>query len=323
MFFNTAFYFVSIFGLISQALYALDNQPEISQTNIVALRAGIMDYLMLGKFRLSMLVAITACIGYIVGVFKHPEVAEFSILSLLLLLVGGFLLSASSNALNQVIERDSDRLMSRTQNRPLVTNVLSVNEALVFAFITAVLSIFILGITFNATVAFLGLGSLVIYAFVYTPLKKVSPVCAFVGAFPGAAPPMLGFIGATGEITFIALVIFAIQFFWQFIHFWSLAWLLHEDYLKAGYFMLPSRQGKSKRSAFQIWWYALLMTLTSAIPFIVGFSGPFYLLVAMICGGLVMWYALQLYKTLENKEAKKVMLSSYMHIVFVLLALLM
>ncbi|MCO6494898.1 MAG: heme o synthase [Bacteroidetes bacterium] len=299
----------------------MENQPEISKVDFYTSKAGIKDYLILGKYRLSLLVAITACIGYIVGVYKDPYL-EFNIASLILLLIGGFLLSAASNALNQVMEKDSDKLMTRTQSRPLVTNIISVNEAVVFAFISAIVSIFILGITFNATVAFLGLGSLVIYAFVYTPLKKISPICAFVGALPGAAPPMLGFIGATGEITFIAMVIFAIQFFWQFVHFWSLAWLLHEDYLKAGYFMLPSRQGKSKHSAFQIWWYSLLMTITSAIPFIIGYSGVLYLIVAMICGAIVLWYSLQLYKTLENKEAKKVMLSSYVHIVFVLIALL-
>lgn len=299
----------------------MENQPEISNVEVFTSKASVKDYLILGKFRLSLLVAVTACIGYLVGVYKDPY-AEFHFASLLLLLIGGFLLSAASNALNQVMERDSDKLMTRTQNRPLVTNSMSINEALVFAFISSILSIFILGITFNATVAFLGLGSLVIYAFIYTPLKKITPICAFVGALPGAAPPMLGFIGATGEVTFIAIIIFAIQFFWQFVHFWSLAWLLHEDYLKAGYFMLPSRQGKSKNSAFQIWWYSLLMTLASAIPFLIGFSGVVYLIVAMICGGIVLWYALQLYKTLENKDAKKVMLASYLHIVFVLVALL-
>lgn len=284
-------------------------------------KAGIREYIQLSKFRLTILVVITAVLGYILGVVK-VESASFNLASLLGLIIGGYFLTASSNAINQILEKDSDKLMSRTQGRPLVTGKMDVTEAILFAALSGLVSILVLGASMNATTAFLGLASLIIYAFLYTPLKKISSISVFVGAFPGAVPPMLGYVGATGQMSFEAVVLFCVQFFWQFPHFWSLAWVLHDDYLKAGYFMLPSGGGKNKRSAFQIVWYSLIMTLVSTMPFYLGFSGVPYLVVALVLGIIMIWFALQLFKTLQDKDAKKLMFASFVYIPLLLIFML-
>jgi len=298
----------------------MDNQQESSEQGLFETKAGFREYLQMSKLRLTSLVVVTAVLGYIIAIVKTS--AQFEIGQFVGLIIGGFLLTASSNTLNQIIEKDSDKLMSRTQNRPLATNRATVTESLVFAFITGILSLLLLGLALNATAAFLGFASLIFYAFLYTPLKKMSPIAVFVGAFPGAVPPMLGFVGATGQMSFEAVMIFGIQFFWQFPHFWSLAWVLHDDYQKAGYFMLPSRQGKSKKSAFQIWWYTLIMTIMSIAPFYTKFSGLPYLITAVICGTVMMWYGRILYKTLKDEDARKLMFASFLYIPIILLAML-
>jgi heme o synthase len=284
-------------------------------------RYHVSHYMQLTKMRLTLLVVITAAIGYLIGI-RWVESATFHIGSFIGLLIGGFFLTASSNTFNQIIERDSDKLMSRTSHRPLASDKMPVVDAMVFAFISGLLSLLILGLALNATAAFLGFASLISYAFLYTPLKKLSPISVFVGAFPGAVPPMLGYIGATGQFSFEAVVLFSVQFFWQFPHFWSLAWVLHDDYQKAGYFMLPNKAGKTKRSAFQIVWYTLIMTVVSTLPFYVGLVGITYLIFAMLGGVLMIWYALQLFKTLQDKEAKKLMYASFVYIPVLLLLML-
>jgi protoheme IX farnesyltransferase len=296
-------------------------QNDTNQQLLFESKAGFKAFVQLSKFRLTFLVVVTAVLGYVLGVAKVDS-AVFHFGSFLGLIIGGFLLTASSNALNQILEKDSDKLMSRTQNRPLATERMSVTEAIIFVFVSGISSLLILGLALNATAAFLGLGSLITYAFLYTPAKKMSPIAVFIGAFPGAVPPMIGYVGATGQMSFEAVMIFGIQFFWQFPHFWSLAWVLHEDYQKAGYFMLPSRQGRTKRSAFQIVWYTLIMTLMSTVPFYLKYSGITYLIIALISGVIMIWFALQLFKTLQDKEAKRLMFASFLYIPIILIALL-
>lgn len=283
------------------------------------------EYIALSKMRLTFLVVLTACLGYIIAIVKTQ--AEFNLGSFLGLIVGGFLLTAASNTLNQIIERQSDSKMSRTANRPLVTQRISFLEALLFAVVSGVSSLLILGLALNATAAFMGLASLIMYAFFYTPLKKMTPLAVFVGAFPGAFPPMLGFIGATGVMTFDALVLFTIQFFWQFPHFWSLAWVLHDDYQKAGYFMLPSKTGKSKKSAFQIWWYSVMLLIVSFLPIYsklltTRFSVVLYFVVALVLGTLLIVLSRKLYRTLSDADARKLMFASFVYIPLLLAALL-
>lgn len=283
----------------------------------------IEPYIQLSKPRLTLLVVITACLGYLIAVYKSSHIGDgFSFIQLLALALGGFFLTASSNTLNQIFERDSDKLMNRTNKRPLVVGSIQVMDALIYALITGILSLLILGVFLNLTAAFLGFFSLVTYAFFYTPMKKISPIAVFIGAFPGALPPLIGYVGYTGNIDILGVFIFTLQFFWQFPHFWSLAWVLHEDYQKASYFLLPSKRGKTKNSAFQILWYSIVLTLISIIPFAIGFSGILYLILAIISGGLLVYYSFILYQTLLDKDAKKVMFASFGYILIVLAGLL-
>ena len=283
----------------------------------------IEPYIQLSKPRLTLLVVITACLGYLIAVYKSNHIGEgFSMVELLALALGGFFLTASSNTLNQIFERESDKLMNRTNKRPLVTGTIEVMDALIYALITGILSLLILGIFLNLTAAFLGFFSLVTYAFFYTPMKKISPIAVFIGAFPGALPPLIGYVGYTGSIDILGIFIFTLQFFWQFPHFWSLAWVLHEDYQKASYFLLPSKRGKTKNSAFQILWYSMVLTLISIIPFLIGFSGIIYLVMAIVSGGLLIYYSFILYRTLLDNDARKLMFASFGYILIVLAGLL-
>lgn len=185
----------------------------------------VSDYAMLGKFRLSFLVVFSAVIGYVFG-----STIGISLASIFWLALGGMLVTAASNAINQIIEKDIDKLMSRTQNRPLAAERMNVLEAIMAAGAFGIGGILILTTQFNATAGVLSAISLLSYAFVYTPLKRVSSIAVFVGAIPGALPPMIGYVCATGQIDFIAIVLFSTQFIWQFPHFWSIAWVQYDDY---------------------------------------------------------------------------------------------
>ena len=193
------------------------------------------SYFELLKFRLSFLVAFSCGFGYILGANGVIDWVHFS-----LICFGGFLISGASITINQIIEKDLDLLMSRTMNRPIPTRRISVAEAASFSFLIGSIGILILALTTNMLTVSLSVLSMILYSFVYTPLKRVGPVAVFVGAIPGALPPLLGWTAATGIISIEALIIFGIQFIWQFPHFWAIAWVADEDYKKAGIKLLPS-----------------------------------------------------------------------------------
>src|SRR5260221_625236 len=169
----------------------------------------------------------------------------------MLVLTGGMLVTASSNGFNQVIERDTDKLMNRTSGRPLPGGRMNVSEGIISSLLMGTAGVLLLWIYINPLTGFLSLISLLLYTLLYTPLKKITPLAVFVGAIPGAMPPLIGWVAATGNIGPAALALYALQFIWQFPHFWSIAWVLDEDYQRAGFKMLPSPDGKGKRSAFQ------------------------------------------------------------------------
>jgi protoheme IX farnesyltransferase len=206
----------------------------------------IKDYAALVKMRLASLVVFSAAISFLLAPSSTFIWSKF-----LSLILGGFLVTGSSNAFNQIIERDLDKLMNRTHDRPLPAGRMSVNEALWLASITGLVGLSILWLYINPLSAFLGLLALMLYTLVYTPLKRVTPFAVFVGAFPGAIPPMLGWVAATNNLDLVAWILFTIQFIWQFPHFWAIAWVLDDDYKKAGFKMLPSPGGRDKNSAFQ------------------------------------------------------------------------
>jgi protoheme IX farnesyltransferase len=176
------------------------------------------------------------------------------IISVLLLFVAGMLVTGSANAINQVIEKDTDAIMKRTAKRPVASGRMSVKEAMSFAIVAGITGVFILWHFFNYQSALIGLFSLLLYGLVYTPLKKINSIAVLIGAIPGALPCLIGWVAAYGndDIAWIgAWIVFGIQFFWQFPHFWAIAWLAHQDYTVAGFKLLPGDKGPTKFTALQ------------------------------------------------------------------------
>lgn len=261
------------------------------------------------KFRLSFLVAFSAGFGYLLGVKGDINWLSFWALSF-----GGFLVSGASIIINQVLEKDSDKLMTRTKLRPLPTEKISLNEAITYCFILGLTGFTLLLVFTNLLTALLGLLSMVLYGFVYTPLKKVGPIAVWAGAVPGALPPMLGWIASTGEIGYEALAVFAIQFVWQFPHFWAIAWVMDEDYSKAGIKLLPSKGGKNLNSALQIMFGTLLLIPIGFLPMYLGITGIISAVIATICGIFFLIPTLKLVQGGSQKIALQIMFSSFFYL---------
>lgn len=248
---------------------------------------------------------------------------EVDLKKLLILIVGGFLVTAASNGFNQIIERDLDKLMSRTCNRPLPSGRMNLTTAYVIASIMGIVGIILLWVFMNPLSGILGTLALVLYTLVYTPMKQKSPVAVFIGAFPGAIPPMLGWVAATGELTLPAIIVFAVQFLWQFPHFWAIAWVLDDDYKKAGFYMLPSKGGRNQSSAFQILSYTLCLIPVSLIPFIFNMSGSISFWITLVCGLLFAAQAVKLYQSCDIKDARKLMFGSFLYLPIVQIAMML
>lgn len=268
----------------------------------------LSDFTQLLKLRLSWLVVFSALTAYFMGT------TDYSWIKILMLTLGGFLVTGSSNAFNQIIERDLDRLMDRTQNRPMPQGRLRSVEALVFSAVTGIVGIGLLWVFTNPLSGILGVLALLSYVAVYTPLKRLSPFAVFVGAFPGAVPPLLGWVAATNEIGLYGMVLFSIQFIWQFPHFWSLAWVLEDDYLKAGFRMLPSLQGKSKASAFQVLAYTIGLIPLGLLPFLFRMVSPIATAILLACGIYFSIKALMLYRSLDRADARALMFASFIYL---------
>jgi protoheme IX farnesyltransferase len=263
-------------------------------------------YLIFIKFRLSFLVILSAISGYLFA-------GGVNLTELSFLIIGGILVTGASNGANQIWEQNLDKLMNRTNRRPLPLGLMSNSEAYAIVIVSLVVGIALLYLI-NIYSALLGLFAFVSYVFVYTPLKQVSPWAVFVGAFPGAIPPFLGAIAATNDFGLLPGVLFFVQFTWQFPHFWAIAWILHEDYQRAGFYLLPSKSGKSKFSAFQIMVYSLALIPFSLIPWLMGWCGNITLIVASALGILFFVYSYRLYSTLEDKDARKLMFASFVYL---------
>jgi protoheme IX farnesyltransferase len=280
-----------------------------------SMKAKLVDYNQLLKMRLTFTVVLSAVLGYLIA-FQNG----FDLTAVLALSMGGFLVVGSANGINQIIEKDFDSKMLRTNERPLATDRMSVWEAAIFCTIFGVSGVIILGTYLNALSAMLGLASLISYAFIYTPLKRYSSFAVFIGAFPGAIPPLLGWVAARGTIDMGGLALFALQFIWQFPHFWAIAWVLDEDYKRAGYYLLPSREGRNKKSALLTVIYTLALIPISVVPYFVGVSGYLSAIIAVIGGILLALQAFKLYNSCETKDAKKLMFYSIVYNPVVLLA---
>lgn len=285
-------------------------------SSIVAMTKAKL-YFQLLKFRLSSTVAFSSAIGYMLGA-RHIEV-----LNILLVMLGGFLVTGSANIINQILEKDLDKLMKRTAKRPLPTGALTVTEAVIFCFLTGIAGISILAFNFNILTAVLAIMSLILYGFVYTPLKRLSPICVLVGAIPGGLPPLLGWVAATGVISIEAWILFGIQFIWQFPHFWAIAWVLDDDYKLAGFKMLPMEGGKNLKTAFQIMTYTLLLIPLSMLPLQFGMTGKTSAIIAVICGVFFLAQTLYLMQTCSKKAAMSIMFGSFLYLPIVQIALVL
>lgn len=263
----------------------------------------LKEYALLAKMRLTFLVVISAVTGY----FMQDEIIVSEIW---ILIAGGFLVTAASNGFNQIIERDLDKLMKRTQNRPLVKGTLSAREAFIVCLIWAIGGLALLALL-NPLCFFLGLLSLFMYVAVYTPMKRVSSWAVFIGAFPGAMPPLLGYVGATAEFGLLPGILFLVQFMWQFPHFWAIAWVLDDDYKLAGFRLLPSKSGRSRSSSLQILIFTLVMVLASFLPWVIDITGITSLIICGIIGLVFYRLAYKLHYTQEISDARKLMFASF------------
>jgi protoheme IX farnesyltransferase len=297
----------------------MNNMSKSVALNVSAfqlINQKISDYALLSKFRLSFLVVFSAVIGYVFG-----ATGFYNITHIFWLALGGMLVTGASNAINQVIERDIDKLMSRTQNRPLPAGRMSSLEAIVTAGLMGISGILVLTYFFNPTAGVLAAISLLAYAFVYTPLKRVSSIAVFVGAIPGALPPAIGYVCATGKIDFVAAILFSIQFIWQFPHFWSIAWVQYDDYKKAGIMLLPSESGKTRMSAVQNVIYCWMLLVVSMIPYFFNMTNFAATVVIAAAGIGFLWMAWSHYRKCEDKTARILMFGSFMYLPVVQLAL--
>ena len=283
------------------------------KTTTINVKSIFLDFKEITKAGLAVSVVFSSIVGYLLGFSdKHP----FSGITLLLLSIGGYCMVGASNIFNQVIEKDLDAKMDRTKNRPLPSGRISINNALILGFIMTFIGLVVLYII-NPKTAMFGAISIFMYVSLYTPLKTLTPLSVFVGAFPGAIPFMLGWVAATGNFGIEAGTLFLIQFFWQFPHFWAIGWFLFEDYEKAGFFMLPTGKRDSK-TVIQIILYTIWLIIASILP-VFGFTGALQLSVAatvvvFLLGCWMLFYAIKLYKNRDAKTAKKLMLVSVTYI---------
>lgn len=280
----------------------LDSSPVKS----ISFAAFVNDFLQLTKFRLALSVVFSSVAGYLLAV----DQVETKIL--IGLFIGGFAMVGASNAINQLIEKDLDALMSRTKNRPLPTGRMSALVAAIIATFLTVLGVMVL-YAINLKTALFGLLSIFIYTCIYTPLKTKSPLAVFVGAFPGAIPFMLGWVAATGKFGIEPGTLFMVQFFWQFPHFWAIGWMLDDDYKKAGFKMLPSGN-PDRLTAFQIVFYTLWTIVISLLP-ATSYTGNLHLsipgaILILIIGLYLLYYAIKLMQLKTKDAAKKLMFAS-------------
>ena len=281
--------------------------------NTISLKSIFLDFKEITKAGLAISVLFSSIAGYLLGV-NSENPFQWSVLAALM--VGGYCMVGASNAFNQVIEKDIDSLMDRTKNRPVPSGRMSPKVALFVASLLTIIGVVLL-YTINAKSAMFAAISIFLYTSLYTPLKTVTSLSVFVGAFPGAIPFMLGWVAATGEFGIEAGTLFLIQFFWQFPHFWAIGWFLYEDYEKAGIFMLPTGK-KDKGTALQVMLYTIWLIIASLLP-VLGYTGQLFItpiaaVVVFLLGLWMLFYAVRLYQLRTSKAARTLMLVSVSYI---------
>lgn len=283
-----------------------------------SLAAKVKDYMLLIKFTLSFTVVFSCVICYLLA----PKVVEYNWYMILLLFLAGMLITGSANAINQAVEKDTDAMMKRTSKRPVANGSMSQNEAYIFAFIAGIVGVGMMWYFFNLSSALVSAFSLFLYAFIYTPLKKINSIAVLIGALPGALPCLIGWVAGNDDFSIGGWVLFGMQFLWQFPHFWAIAWVAHEDYSKAGFKLLPADKGPTKFTAIQTIMYSFLMIPIGMVPYFIGLTGITSLWIVLACNLFMVFQSARLYKEMDVKAARRVMFSSYIYLPIVLLALL-
>jgi protoheme IX farnesyltransferase len=297
----------------------MQENNTISNSTSFVLADKVKDYFLLIKFTLSFMVVFSTVVSYLLA----PNI-RFDLLQVLLLFSGGMLVTGSANAINQILEKDTDAMMKRTAKRPLASGRMRVTEAWIFVLISGALGIYIM-YGFSPEAALLSLLSLFLYGFVYTPLKKVNSVAVLVGAIPGALPCLIGWVASFGgdqqHDWTGGWILFAIQFLWQFPHFWAIAWVAHKDYSAAGFKLLPSDKGPTKFTAIQAIMYSSLMIPIGILPYMNHISGIVSMWIVLACNLYMVYVSVMLFIKMDIPAARKVMFSSYFYLMIVFLSL--
>ncbi len=283
-----------------------------------SLAAKVKDYFQLIKFTLSFTVVFSCVVCYLLA----PKVVVYNWWMIGLLFIAGMLVTGSANAINQAVEKDTDAVMKRTAKRPVASGRMSVQEAFTFALIAGVLGVAMMWYFFNLSAALLSAFSLFLYAYIYTPLKKINSIAVLVGGFPGALPCLIGWVAGNDDFSIGGWILFGIQFLWQFPHFWAIAWVAHTDYSRAGFKLLPADKGPTKFTALQAVMYSVLMIPVGILPYYFGLTGQVSMWIVIGCNLFMVIQSLRLYKEMDVKAARRVMFSSYIYLPVVLLSLL-
>ncbi|MEQ1552603.1 MAG: heme o synthase [Ferruginibacter sp.] len=298
----------------------MKENTTIADSKSFALASKAKDYFQLIKFTLSFMVVFSTVVSFLIAPYETIY-TRHTLLSVLLLFIAGLCITGSANAINQILEKDSDALMDRTSKRPIASGRMSVAEGYVFAISIGALGVFMMWYFFNLSSAMVGLVSLFIYGFIYTPLKKVNSIAVLIGAIPGALPCLIGWVAATDNFKIGGWILFGIQLMWQFPHFWAIAWLAHKDYSKAGFKLLPSNEGPTKFTAIQTIMYSALMIPIGIMPYFYRMCGQISMWIVLACNIWMVYTSIMLYIKMDKSAARKVMFSSYFYLMVVLLAL--
>lgn len=275
------------------------------------------DFAALVKFRLNITVVFSSVMAYLIAA---NGVVEWSVVMILAL--GGFFITGAANTINEVLEADFDVMMKRTENRPIAAGRMTREEGILWAGMMSLMGITLMS-CFNVWAAFFSIISLITYAFIYTPLKRVSPIAVTVGAVPGALPMLIGCVAYQGEVTELALVLFAIQFIWQFPHFWAIGWLGNEDYSRAGFKLLPfGSKGPDKKAGWLSMWYALILVPLGVLPYYIGEAGIISAIILPILALIYAWFGWNFYQKNDRKSALATMFSSFAYLPIALFVLL-
>lgn len=295
------------------------------------MKTFIEDFKNLIKLRLTLLVVFSASVTFLIG--QKIQVERGNIDSIdwgnwFILIFGGFLVTGAANCFNEIIEKDLDKLMTRTKDRPMPAGRMTTGQGLVMGLVMGIIGTRLLMIL-NLETGLISVFSILLYAFAYTPMKRKSPIAVFVGAIPGALPPLIGYLAALGNVKEflavdyqIAIILFAIQFVWQFPHFWAIAWVLDDDYKKAGFRLLPTTK-RDKLSAGFVLFSTILLIPVSLLPTIYGFGGNIVAVVSLVLSLWFTWLAIKLFVKLDIESARKVMFGSFLYLPVVQLVLLL